>query len=51
MDHQSDNAQHIERTNNYDIFEISKPKRLMVIDKIKENKKYADIDASHSFIV
>ena len=48
---QSDNAQHIERTNNDDSFKIFKPKILMVIDKIKGKKKRADIDAIHNFIV
>ena len=38
MEHQSDNAQGIERTNNDDSFEIFKPKILMVINKIKRKK-------------
>ena len=51
MEHQSDNAQHIERTSNDDSFEILKPKVLMAIDKIKGKKKYAYIDAIHNFTV
>ena len=51
MEHQSDNAQHIERTNNEDSFKIFKPKILMAIDKIKGKKMRSDIDAIHNFIV
>ena len=43
MEHQSDNAQHIERTNNDNSFEIFKPKIFMAIDKTKGKKKRADI--------
>ena len=50
MEHQTDNTQHIERANNDDSFEIFKPKILMAIDKIKEKKKRADIDAILNFI-
>ena len=49
MEHQTDNTQHIKRGNN-DSFEIFKPKILMAIDKIKEKKKRADIDAILNFI-
>ena len=51
MEHQSDNAQHIERANNDDSFEIFKQKILMAIDKIKGKEKRADIDAIHDFTV
>ena len=51
MEHQSDNAQHIQRANNDDSFKIFKPKILMAIDKIKGKKKRADIDAIHNFIM
>ena len=50
MEHQTDNTQHIERANNDDSFEIFKPKILMAVDKIKEKKKRADIDAILNFI-
>ena len=50
MEHQSDNAQHIERANSDDSFEIFNPKILMAIDKINGKKKLADIDDSHNFI-
>ena len=50
MEYQTDNTQHIERANNDDSFEIFKPKILMAIDKIKEKKKRADIDAILNFI-
>ena len=51
MEHQTDNTQHIERANNDDRFEVFEPKILMAIDKIKGQKKRADIDAIHKFIV
>lgn len=51
MEHQSDNAQHIERTNNDNSFEIFKPKIFMAIDKTKGKKKRADINIIHNFIV
>ena len=50
MEHRTDNTQHIERGND-DSFEILKPKILMTIDKIKERKKRADVDAIHNFVV
>ena len=50
MEHRTDNTQHIERGND-DSFEIFKPKILMTIDKIKERKKRADVDAIHNFVV
>ena len=51
MEHQSDNAQHIERTNNDNSFEIFKPKIFMAIDKTKGKKKRADINIIHNSIV
>ena len=38
MEHQSGNAQHIDRTNNDDSFEIFETIILMAIDKIKGKK-------------
>ena len=43
MEHQSNNAQYIERTNNNDSFGFFKPNILMAIDKIKEKKKRPSI--------
>ena len=51
MEHQTDNSQHIERTNNNDNFEIFKLKIIMIIDKVKGKRKRAVIDAIHNFIV
>ena len=51
MEHQSDNAQHIEGASTDDSFEIFKPKILMAIDKMKGKKKRADIDATYHYIV
>ena len=51
MEHQSDNAQHIEGASIDDSFEIFKPKILMAIDKMKGKKKRADIDATYHYIV
>ena len=51
MEHQSDNAQGIERTNNDDSFEIFKPKILMVINKIKRKKNVQTSMLSTLFII
>ena len=51
MEHQSDNAQQIERISIDDSFEIFKVEVLMAIDKIKGKKKLADVVTIHNFIV
>ena len=50
MEHQCDNALHIDSVNNDDSFNIFKPKILVAIDKIKGKKKRANIDSIHDFI-
>ena len=50
MEHQCDNALHIDSVNNNDSFNIFKPKILIAIHKIKDKKKRADIDSIHDFI-
>ena len=50
MEHQCDNALHIDNVNNNNSFNIFKPKMLMAIDKIKGKIKHANIDSIHDFI-